>query len=186
MKPKAESERKRSRSRSKERKQKDKKKRKSPSPYWRGRRGSLLERYRRRGRRDSRGRGFSWELGGNCIRRLPRRQSRGQLWIGPIKAYKNRPIAKKKNKGVKKEIKQGKPRRWPAAADRRGVLRGPAAVPIVAGDGWQQAGEVKYPPGFATDMDPRQRLGGEAEGHRQGAAYEGPGAPSEASSGIPS
>ena len=35
---------------------------------------------------------------------LPRRPSRGQLWIGPI-PYKNRPINKKKNKGLKKERK---------------------------------------------------------------------------------
>ena len=119
LRPKAKVERKRSTSRSRERDQKDKKKRRSTSPYLDspggGREVSSFG-------REGEGEGATlieappgnWEDCSLRTRRpkspdhpppLPRRPTRGQLWIGPIRAYKNRPVTKKKNKRLKKELK---------------------------------------------------------------------------------
>lgn len=118
LRPKTKAERPRSRSRLKERKKKDKKRERTPSPSSRSTGGD---------------RGVSsgdiaqeevpeqeveappgdWEGEQNQRRRprspdhpppLPRRPLRGQLWIGPIRAFKNKKKPKR-NKGIKKTLK---------------------------------------------------------------------------------
>ena len=119
LKPKAKAERRRSRSRSRGRVEKDKKRRRSPSPLGDWPRGDDTVSSRRGGEEAAASTEVepppgNWEDSNSRSRRprspdhpppLPRRPTRGQLWIGPIRAYKNKPIAKKKSKGLKKEEK---------------------------------------------------------------------------------
>ena len=140
LKPKAKGRPARLRSRSRGYDKKDKKKRRSPSPtdYPEGGDGGVSSNTLAEG---SAGAGEEerppgdWEVRPELPRRpkspdhpppLPRRPHRGQLWIGPIKAYKNRP-APKKNKGVKKDLKNQRyweRRRQQAWEDRHRAYRG--------------------------------------------------------------
>ena len=140
LKPKAKGRPRRSRSRSKARDQKDKKKRRSPSPRddpAGGDRGVSSFTGAEAGEEEAEEGGppGNWEERPELARRpkspdhpppLPRRPSRGQLWIGPIRAHKNRPPPKK-NKGVKKDLKNQRyweRRRQQAWEERQRAYRG--------------------------------------------------------------
>ena len=119
LRPKAKTERRRSVSRSRDREPKDKKKRRSPSPevdHFGGDRGVSSGGFETGGEGATLVEAPPGNSKNSSLRTrrprspdypppLPRRPSRGQLWIGPIRAYKNKPANKKKNKGLKKELK---------------------------------------------------------------------------------
>ena len=117
LRPKAKVTQRRSRSRSRGQ-EKEKKRRRSPSPtdyLAGGDRGvsSTTPAEAERGEGEEERPPGDWEERPPVVRRprspdhpppLPRRPTRGQLWIGPIRAHKNKPPPKK-NKGLKKERK---------------------------------------------------------------------------------
>lgn len=120
LRPKVKAERKRSSSRSREVKKKEKARERSPSPPSRaaegGRRASLPEVTKEEEEEIEdvvEAPPGEWEEERTPIKRprspdhpppLPRRPSRGQLWIGPIRAFKNKKKPKR-NKGIKKTLK---------------------------------------------------------------------------------
>ncbi|CAK8987344.1 Uncharacterized protein SCF082_LOCUS930 [Durusdinium trenchii] len=130
-----------SRSRSRDKGGKDKKRRRSPSP-------ASIPAAAVEEEVEEEGPPGDWEERPEIPRRprspdhpppIRRRPTRGQLWLGPIRAHKNRPPPKK-NKGIKKEIKNQ--RRPAAAVERRGILRRPAGAPAPGREEWIAAGEV--------------------------------------------
>ena len=140
LRPKAKGKPTRLRSRSRGYDKKDKKKRRSPSPTdlpegGDGGVSSTTGAEAGGGAVEEEGPPGNWEVRPELPRRpkspdhpppLPRRPNRGQLWIGPIRAYKNRPPPKK-NKGVKKDLKNQRyweRRRQQAWEDRHRAYRG--------------------------------------------------------------